>query len=46
MSGVGVGSTEMRSVISDNSQLAPLRLVLNDLRTTLGYVTHYVPVIY
>jgi hypothetical protein len=46
MSGVGVGSQEMRSVISDNGQLTPLRLILNDLRTTLGYVINYVPIVY
>ena len=46
MSGVGVGSTEMRSVISDNGQLTPLRLILNDLRNTLGYVISYAPNVY
>jgi len=46
MSGVGVGSTEMCSVISDNSQLTPLHLILNDLRNALGYVISYTPNVY
>jgi len=39
MSGVGVGSKEMYSVLIDNGQLLPLHLMLNDLKTKLGYVT-------
>jgi hypothetical protein len=41
MSGVGVGSKEMRSVLVDNSQLLPLQIMLNDLKTKLGYMTSY-----
>jgi hypothetical protein len=41
MSGVGVGSKEMRSVLVDNGQLLPLHLMLNNLKTKLGYVTPY-----
>jgi hypothetical protein len=41
MSGVGVGSKEMRSVLVDNGQLAPLRLILNDLKTRVGYVIFF-----
>jgi hypothetical protein len=46
MSGIGVGSQEMCSVILDNGQLTPLQLILNDLRTTLGYVINYIPIVY
>ena len=38
MSRIGVGSQEMRSVLVDNGQLAQLRLILNDLKTKVGYV--------
>ena len=41
MSGVGVGSEEMHSVLVDNGQLLPLQVMLNDLKTMLGYVTSY-----
>ena len=41
MSGVGVGSDEMRSVLIDNGQLGPLRLILNDLKTKVGYVIFF-----
>ena len=41
MSGVGVGSTEMRSALVDTGQLQPLRLMLNDLKTKVGYVASY-----
>ena len=41
MSGVGVGSEEMHSVLVDNSQLLPLNLMLNDLKTKIGYVISY-----
>jgi hypothetical protein len=41
MSGVGVGSKEMRSVLVDNGQLLPLQIMLNDLKMKLGYVTSY-----
>jgi hypothetical protein len=42
MSGVGVGSKEMHSVLVDNSQLLPLHLMLNDLKTKLGYaISHH-----
>ena len=41
VSGVGVGSEEMRSVLVDNDQLRPLQLMLNDLKTKLGFVTSY-----
>ena len=41
MSGVGVGSEEMRSVLVDNGQLLPLNLMLNDLKTKIGYVISY-----
>jgi hypothetical protein len=41
MSGVGVGSKEMRSVLVDNSQLLPLRVMLNDLKMKLGYTTSH-----
>jgi hypothetical protein len=37
MSGVGVGSDEMHSVV-DKGQFPPLQLVLNDLKTRVGYV--------
>ena len=37
MSGIGVGSAEMHSVLVDNSQLQPLHLMLNDLKTKIGY---------
>ena len=39
MSGVGVGSREMYSVLMDNGQLLPVHLMLNDLKIKLGYVT-------
>ena len=41
MSGVGVGSKEMRSVLVDNGELLPLHLMLNDLQKKLGYVIYY-----
>jgi hypothetical protein len=42
MSGIGVGSKEMRSVLVDGGQLDPLSVMLNDLRIKLGYViSHY-----
>ena len=41
MSGIGVGSHEMRSVLVDNGELLPLHLMLNDLKTKLGYVLSY-----
>lgn len=41
MSGVGVGSEEMRSLLVDNDQLGHLQLMLNDLKTKLGQVTSY-----
>ena len=41
MSGIGVGSEEMRSTLVDNGQLQPLRLMLNDLKAKVGYVTSY-----
>jgi len=43
MSGIGVGSKEMCSVISDNGQLTPLQLILNDMRNTLRFVINYAP---
>ena len=39
MSGVGVGSNEMYSVLMENGQLLPLHLMLNDLKTKLGSAT-------
>jgi hypothetical protein len=41
MSGIGVGSKEMRSALVDNGELQPLHLMLNDLKTKVGYVTSY-----
>ena len=41
MSGVGVGSEEMRSVLVDNGELHHLQLILSDLKTKIGYVTSY-----
>ena len=41
VSGIGVGSEEMHSVLVDNGQLQPLHLMLNDLRAKLGYVMTY-----
>lgn len=41
MSGVGVGSEEMRSVLVDNGQIGPLRLILNDLKTKVGCVIFF-----
>lgn len=41
MSGVGVGSEEMRSLLVNNNQLPPLQLMLNDLKTKLACVTSY-----
>jgi hypothetical protein len=41
MSGIGVGSQEMRSVLVDNGQLPQLRLILNDLKTKVGYVIFF-----
>ena len=41
MSGIGVGSKEMRSVLVDNGQLATLRLILNDLKTKIGYAIFF-----
>jgi hypothetical protein len=38
MSGVGVGSDEMRSVLVETGQLTTLRLILNDLKTRVGYI--------
>lgn len=39
MSGVGVGSKEMRSVLVDNGQLPAIQVMFNDLKTKLAYVT-------
>ena len=36
-----MGSEEMRSVLEDNGQLPALQLMLNDLKTKLGYVKSY-----
>jgi hypothetical protein len=41
MSGIGVGSNEMHSALVDNGQLQPLNVMLNDLKTKIGYVTSY-----
>ena len=41
MSGVGVGSEEMCSILIDNGQLDALRLILNDLKTKVGYVIFF-----
>ena len=41
MSGVGVGSKEMHSVLVDNGELLLLHLMLNDLQKKLGYVIYY-----
>jgi len=41
MSGAGLGSKEMHRVLVDGRQLLLLRLMLNDLRTKLAYVTFY-----
>ena len=38
MSGVGVGSDEMRSVLVETGQLTTLRLILNDLKMRVGYI--------
>jgi hypothetical protein len=41
MSGIGVGSKEMHSALVDNGQLQLLNVMLNDLKTKIGYVTSY-----
>ena len=38
MSGVGVGSKEMRTALVSNGQLRPLHLMLHDLKMKVGYV--------
>jgi hypothetical protein len=38
MSTVGVGSAEMNAVLTEQGQLPGLRLILNGLKTQLGYV--------
>jgi hypothetical protein len=38
MSGMGVGSDEMRSILINDGQVGHLQLILNDLKTKLGYV--------
>ena len=42
MSGVGVGSEEMRSVLVDTGQLSTLRGILNDLKTRVGYIISFI----
>jgi len=42
MSGIGIGSKEMRSVLVDYGQLVAIHLMLNDLNTTLGFMTYYI----
>ena len=44
MSGVGVGSEEMRSALVDTGQLTTLRLMLNDLKTRVGYIILFISV--
>ena len=46
MSGVGVGSEEMRSALVDTSQLTTLRLMLNDLKTRVGYIILFISFFY
>lgn len=41
MSGIGVGSKEMRSVLADGGQLESLALMLNDLKLKVAYVTFH-----
>ena len=41
MSGAGVGSEEMRSILVDNNQLPALQLMLSDLKLKLACVTPY-----
>ena len=43
MSGVGVGSEAMRSVLADTGQFTTLRLILNDLKTRVGYIILFIP---
>ena len=41
MSGFGVGSEEMRSLLVNNNQILALQVMLSDLRTKLACVTFY-----
>jgi len=41
MSGVGVGSEELRSLLVNSNQLLPLQVMLHELKTKLACVTSY-----
>ena len=45
MSGVGVGSDEMREVLVNTGQLNILRGIVNDLKTRVGYIIVLFPLL-